>query len=168
MDNKEAYLKLVGYLEEELKVYRHLLDLVRHEKDVLVAAKIEELTENNNAKEVLLAKLKQLDRLRDKAARDLAQAVGADVAQPRLLDMASKMVGAEADRLRSLHQTLDLIVHRLKELNKKNESLAQSALANIQGAMQALKTTLSETPTYKKHGDTKSEVQPGQLVSREA
>ncbi len=169
MDKSELYKKLVSYLEDELKVYRHLLDLVRKERDILVAANIDELNENNKSKDTMLAKLKQLDRVREKAARELAQVVGADMAQPRLLDIAAKINGTEGERLRSMHQALDMVVNRVKDLNKKNEALAQSALANVQGAMNALKSTLGETPVYKKQGDLKkSEVQSGQLVSREA
>lgn len=169
MDKKELYSKLVTYLEDELKVYRHLLDLVRKEKEILIAANIDDLNENNKSKEVMLAKVRQLDRVREKAAREMAQAVGADMAQPRLLDIASRLETAEGDRLRSIHQAFEMVVGRLKDLNKKNESLAQTALANVQGAMNAIKTTLGETPVYKKQGDMKkTEVQSGQFVSKEA
>ena len=169
MNKNELYAKLLTYLEDELKVYRHLLDLVRKEKDILISAVIEELNENNKSKEAMLAKLRQLDRVREKAARELAQAVGADMAQPKLLEIAAKLGGVEGDRLRSIHQALDMILARVRDLNKKNEGLAQSALTNVQGAMNALKTTLGETPVYKKQGEMKkTEVQSGQLVSREA
>jgi flagellar biosynthesis/type III secretory pathway chaperone len=163
------YKNLVDCLEDELKVYRHLLDIVRKEKDILISAKIDDLNENNKSKELMLAKLRQLERLREKSSRELAIHLGANVERPRLMELAAKMTGEEAKRLQSLHQTFDIIVQRVKELNLANESLAGAALANIQGAMQALRTTLGETPTYKKQGDMKSpEVLSGQLVSREA
>lgn len=165
----ETVQRLIAHLEEELKVYRALLDVVRREKEILVSANIEDLNENNKSKEAMLAKLKQLDRLREKHAREAAGAVGADAHNPRLLEIAAKLDLQQGDRLRSLHQALDLLLGRLRELNKKNESLAQSALQNIQGAMQAIRTTLSDSPTYKKQGDMKKgELQSGQLVSREA
>lgn len=169
MEQKDLYNKLVHYLEEELKVYRHLLDIVRKEKEILVSTKIDELNENNKSKEMMMGKLRQLDRLREKMARELAQVVGADMAQPRLLDIASKLQMQDGDRLRSLHQALDMVIKRLKDLNLKNEALVQSALTNVQGAMEALRTTLGDSPTYKKQGDIKkTEVLSGQLVSREA
>ena len=165
----ETVQRLIAHLEEELKVYRALLDVVRKEKEILISANIEDLNENNKSKEAMLAKLKQLDRLREKHAREAASAVGADTQSPRLLEIAAKLDQPQADRLRSLHQAHDLLLGRLRELNKKNESLAQSALQNIQGAMQAIRTTLSDSPTYKKQGDIKKgELQSGQLVSREA
>lgn len=169
MNKKELYDRLVINLEDELKVYRHLLDVVRKEKEILVSANIEELNENNKAKEAMITKLRHQDRLREKAARELAQSVGADMSQPRLMEIAAKLGGQEGDRLRSMHQAFEMLVGRVKELNKKNEALAQSALVNVQGAMEAIKNTLRENPTYKKQGEMqKSDVQAGQLVSREA
>lgn len=161
--------KLIAHLDEELKVYRALLDVVRKEKEILISAKVEDLNENNKAKEAMLAKLKQLDRLREKFAREAAASCGCDIEKPRLLEIARNSPIAQGDRLRSLHQALEMLLGRLKELNQKNEALAQSALQNIQGAMQAIRTTLSDSPTYKKQGDMKkTDVQAGQLVSREA
>ncbi len=165
----DPYQKLISHLEEELKVYRALLDVVRKEKEILISAKVEDLNENNKSKEAMLAKLKQLDRLREKHAREAAAICGADQERPRLLEIAAKQPQVIGDRLRSLHQALDMLLGRIRELNKRNEALAQSALQNIQGAMQAIRTTLSDSPTYKKQGDMKkTEVLSGQLVSREA
>lgn len=166
---EEFYKNLIDVLESELTVYRHLLDVVRKEKDILIAADINELNENNQSKEAMLVKLRQLERGREKASRDLASAIGGNVEKPRLLELALKLGGEEGKRLQSLHQTFDIIVQRLKELNKANASLAETALNNLQGAMKSLKSTLGETSTYKKQGEMKKqEVLTGQFVSREA
>ncbi|MBK9294365.1 MAG: hypothetical protein IPM57_07955 [Oligoflexia bacterium] len=41
-----AYSNLSGVLEDEIKIYRSLLELVRREKEILIEAKIPELEEN--------------------------------------------------------------------------------------------------------------------------
>ena len=46
--------KLVNNLEDLIKQYRLLLDVVRKEKDLLIAADIEKLNENNQSKEALI------------------------------------------------------------------------------------------------------------------
>src|SRR5476649_1469481 len=103
-----AYKNLEEVLEDEIKVYRALLDLVRREKEVLISAKIDDLEENNRAKEAMILKIRALERLREKAAREVAQEVGCNTENPRLLEIAAKMLDPEAGKLRSIHSTLDL------------------------------------------------------------
>jgi len=144
---------LVEGLDELVKVYRTLLEVVRREKDLLIASDLEELNENNNAKETLLSKTRQLENSRLKLARDLASALGTDVESPRLLEMAARMPRTEqGDRLRSLHAVLDLLLKRVAETNRQNEHLVQSALENISGAMDSLRSGLQEKPTYARQG----------------
>src|SRR5688500_7477096 len=104
MMRDELYKKLVECLDDELKVYRHLLDIIRKEKEILISANIDDLNENNKAKEAMLMKLRALERIREKASRDLAQEVGANVERPRLLELANRMSGEQSKRLQSLHQ----------------------------------------------------------------
>src|SRR5947209_3319993 len=124
MRNK-AYKNLEEVLEDEIKVYRALLDLVRREKEVLISAKIDELEENNRSKEAMVLKIRALERLREKAAREMALEVGCNSENPRLLDIASKILDPEAGKLRSIHSTLDLLIKRIKEFNDANEALIQ-------------------------------------------
>ncbi|MGZ3747793.1 MAG: flagellar export chaperone FlgN, partial [Pseudobdellovibrionaceae bacterium] len=108
-----SYQRLVANLEEMTKLYRQLLDLVRKEKQLLVDANMEKLQENNEFKENLLFKIKSIDSLRMRYAAELACLVHADQENPRLLDIAKNLGGAEGDRLRVIHSALDLLVKRL-------------------------------------------------------
>jgi hypothetical protein len=173
MNTTDSFNNLIQVLEEEITVYRHFLDLVRHEHDILVESKLEALIENNKAKEAMIAKLKSLERIREKRARDLTIAIGAQAAivnnEPlTLLQLASKLEMAMADRLRSIHATLDLLIKRVKENNQKNEALVQSALTNIKGALENLKHSLQDKKTYKSEGKAvEGPVAPGRFVSKE-
>ena len=71
----ESYKALETVLEDEVKIYRTLLDLVRREKEVLISAKIDDLNENNKSKELVIIKLKGLERIREKTAKEMAQKV---------------------------------------------------------------------------------------------
>jgi hypothetical protein len=161
--------KLVSNLEDLTKQYRGLLDLVRRERDLLITAQITDLEENNRAKENLLYKIKALDVARERYAKEAAAEVGADVAAPRLLEIARHLIGPDSDRLRTMHSTLEKIMERLAILNKENATYTQSALNLIGGAMGEVKSTLSGKKTYGQKGN----VQPGadkagHLVSKEA
>ena len=106
----EIYQLLSENLDQLIKAYRALLEIVRKEKDILVAAKIEDLNENNKAKDAILVRVRSLENSRMKCARDLALATGTDVDQPRLLELASKLEESKGDRLRNLHSVLDLLI----------------------------------------------------------
>src|ERR1700722_4550092 len=162
-----AYKNLEEVLEDEIKVYRVLLDLVRREKEVLIAAKIPELEENNRAKETMILKIRGLERQREKTARELATEVGSNTENPRLLEIASKMLDPESSRLRSIHSTLDLLVKRIKELNSANEELIQSSLKAVNGALGAIKQTLQPKTTYAASGEVKQNEVAGHFVSKE-
>jgi flagellar biosynthesis/type III secretory pathway chaperone len=168
LSTQELFNSLADNLDQQVKVYRALLEVVRKERDVLVAAQIEQLNENNKTKETILVKVRSLDVARIKYAHDLAQAVGADPNQPRLLEIASKLNIQDGDRLRVFHSTLELLVKRLAEINKGNEALVKAALQNVSGAIDSIKGTLQAKPTYGKKGALVTSPQNGEhLVSKD-
>lgn len=168
LDTAELTGQLVTVLEEQIKVYRTLLDVVRKEKEILVSANLDELNENNRSKEAMLLKIRSLETQRMKFATDLSQALNLAAESPRLLDIAKYLSDETGDKLRNLHSVLELLLRRVQEYNRQNETLVQNALSNITGAMNSIKGTLQEKPTYQKRGEVEGHASSGQLVSREA
>jgi flagellar biosynthesis/type III secretory pathway chaperone len=163
-----SYQRLLTNLEELTTLYRHLLDLVRKEKQLLIDANMDKLQENNENKENLLFKIKTTDSLRARYAAELASLVQADAENPRLLDIAKNVGGPEGERLRVIHAALDMLIRRLSTLNKENEEVAQSALKNLGGALNNIKDTLSGKKTYGGKGQVKrGPEQAGHFVSKE-
>lgn len=166
---ERSYTKLVNNLEEMVKQYRGLLDLIRKEKDLLIAADIEKLNESNQTKETMLYKIRSLDTARERYAKEVALAVGADVDQPRLLEIARRCTSAEGDKLRAIHSTLEMLLGRISSLNKENETYAQSAMKALSGAMNEVKETLSGKKTYGQQGKLAAGPErAGNFVSKEA
>lgn len=164
-----SYQKLTSNLEELTKIYRTLLDLLRKEKELLIQSDLSSLDESNKTKEALLYKLRALDTARERYGRELAGHLNADVKTPRLLEIAQKITGQAGDRLRNQHSTLEILIRRVQEINKENETYAQSALSTLNGAMGNLKDTLAPKKTYGRsgkmeHGPDKA----GNLSSKEA
>lgn len=167
---ERAFHKLEANLEELTKIYRSLLDIVRKEKELLLKADREALDESNKLKEELLFKLRAQDSLRSRYAMDLATLVGADIENPRLLELAQKLAGSPAaDRLRTQHSALDILIKRITEINKENEEYAKSALQTLNGALDDIKETVSGKKTYGVKGQYKTGPQvSGNFVSKEA
>ncbi|HWU43736.1 MAG TPA: flagellar protein FlgN [Bdellovibrio sp.] len=167
---ERAYQKLEANLEELTKIYRSLLEVVRKEKEILIRADREALEENNLHKEDLLFKLRAQDSLRSRYAMDLASVIGADVENPRLLELAQKLAGnPAADRLRTQHAALDILIKRITDINRENEEYTKTALKTLNGAIDNIKETLSGKKTYERKGQYKQGPQvSGNFVSKEA
>lgn len=166
---EKSYTKLVNNLEDLVKNYRSLLDLIRKEKDLLIAADIEKLNESNQTKETMLYKIRSLDTARERYAKEVALAVGADVEQPRLLEIARRCPSHEGDKLRAIHSTLEMLLGRISSLNKENETYAQSAIRTLHGALNEVKDTLSGKKTYGQKGTMATGPErAGNFVSKEA
>jgi len=168
-----SYSKLTSSLDELIKLYRNLLDIVRKEKEALLQSQIDIIHENNKAKEGLLAKIRATDLVRERYARDLAQAVGSDAKTPRLLEIAQKMTGVgaspDADRLRQLHSILVLLIERVAEINKANAQYAENALKTLSMALGDVKSTLGGKKVYERKGKlNEGPNRAGNFVSKEA
>lgn len=171
MNVEDLYSKLVQILEDEVGIYRHLLEMVRGEKDLLIAANIDAINENNRSKELTITKLRSLERMRAAVVDQLMIALKKPQVVGRLLDLAVLFDGEKGDKLRTIHSTLDLMIKRIREFNEQNEKLVHSALKTFEGSMNALRKNLADNKVYKKKGQT-GEVQQtassGQFISKEA
>lgn len=166
---QKCYEKLSQNLDQIVKQYRLLLDCLRKEKELLISNDIENLNLSNVLKENILSDLKSLDSLRMLHARELAQAIGLQSDEPRLLELAQKMLGAEGDRLRLMHSALELLMKNITDCNKDNAQYAESALNTVSSAMENIKETLRGQKTYQKKGNYQQGYdKSGHLVSREA
>jgi hypothetical protein len=134
----------VAVLEEQIRVYRHLLEVVRKEKEILVSANLDDLNENNRLKEALLIKVRALEAQRLESAGLLYQNLNLQGDHPRLLEMARHLDASVADKLRNIHSVLELLLKRVQDYNRQNEALVQSALTNITDTMNAGKGSLPD------------------------
>lgn len=166
---QQSFENLINNLEEITKQYRLLLECVRKEKESLIRTDIEQLNEINVQKEQMLLHVRNLDTQRVALASELARYIGADAQEPRLLELAQKMGGAEGDRLRSIHSALELLSKRLVEINRENATYAESALSTVNSAMENIKESIMGQKTYQKKGTYRQgQDKSGHFVSKEA
>jgi flagellar biosynthesis/type III secretory pathway chaperone len=96
-------------------------------------------------------------------------ALGLDTQKIRLLEMAQKIGGPRADKLRTFHSALEMIIKRLTELNQSNAKYAESALKTVNNAMSSFKETLMGQKTYQNKGKyQQGHETSGHLVRKEA
>ena len=166
MENQK-FNNLVSNLEELVKLYRTLHDVIRHERTYLIQADLDNLIENNKTKETLIAAIRELDQKRETAAVELAAEVNAS--EPRLLSIAEKIKGPESEALKTTHKILSLLISNVMNDNIENETYALSALKTVNGAMADLKETLVGKSVYGRSGTVgNGPDKSGNLVSKEA
>lgn len=139
-------------LDDLVLSYRKLLDLVRQERDILVSANIGELQNINQQKDLLIKETLQLEGKWYETAESLAEAQNLKGSEITLLNLARKLPMEDGDKVRTVHDTLRLVVERTRAINQANEEYIQSALNHINGAMGAIKKTLSQNTNYEKAG----------------
>lgn len=167
-ESVESFRALEKSLDDLIKIYRHLLGVVRREKEILVSANLQDLNENNKTKEAMLIKARQLEEFRMAATKSFARSEGISD-ESKLIDIAQFVGGETGLRLQNIQSVLELLLKRVKEHNVQNEVLVNAALENISGAMNSIREVISEKPTYKKSGSMKNHTrEPGKLVSKEA
>ena len=157
---KEVTQRLLQNLDDLVTAYRHLLELVRNEKEAIAQSQIEQIQLFNDDKEVLLSRIKALDSIRERYARELANLVQLDSDYPRLLELAQKVPFELAEKMRLSHATLDLLIRRLQTLNQNNQKVVENALTTLHGALNELRDALAPAKTYgrdKKMGNAGSE-----------
>ena len=164
----QLHEEVVAVLENLIKNYRSLLDVVRKERDLLIMGKLDDLVENNKIKDGLIVRLRSLENHRMKCSRDLAHLIGVDANPPRLLDLATRCLVEYEDTFRQLHSTLEFIIKRVADLNKKNEDLVQSALSSITGSMESIRSNFQFKPVYARDGAFHGGSAGGNLVEKEA
>ena len=164
------YGELVKSLDQLVTVYRHLLDCVRRENETLLQADVAQVPEINIAKEKLIIKVRDLDKVWQQSAKRISIKLGMKSSEPTLLELAGQFSGEDAKKLERIHSVLNIIVNRVDELNKQNKVLVQSILSHISGAMSSITRTLNENPTYRNSGSMEQVNQDaqGRLVQREA
>lgn len=166
---KSGFQRLESNLQELLKNYRLVLDLLRQEKEVLLSADISKLAKVNSDKDSLLTKIRSLDSARERYTKEIGQLMQLPNPTPRLLELAMALKGAEGEALRQLHSALEMVFTRVQSLNKENADYTESALRNLNGALTNIKDTLAGKNTYERKGQMNyGPEKAGNFVSREA
>lgn len=167
---EQLYQDLIQSLNQLVWVYRHLLDTVRKERDILTNAYLDEIQDVNQTKEKMLEKVRELEAQWSSIAIDLSAYLQIDITEgPRLSDIAKHFSGEQSKKLQQLRSVLNLLVARTAEVNAYNDKLIHSALSHISGAMQAIRDTLSSKSPYAKQGKRTEPTTEtaGRLVSKE-
>ncbi|HEY8490772.1 MAG TPA: flagellar protein FlgN [Dehalococcoidia bacterium] len=144
------HTRLVQVLEEENAVYGELVALSEAEYQAILAARIDELTELLINKERLLARAQALEEARQAEVR--AVVGDAAAASARLEDLASRLEGAERERLLAVRDSLRENISRLTAANDRNGAVLRGGLQLIGRWINFLAGYAAAAVTYAQDG----------------
>jgi len=134
-------------LNHQLSLYRQLVDVLRDEKEHLVAVRLKEIRECTYAKEAIFDELQREEYRRQKWVQSAASVLGVPDRDVNMEMIASKFGGAEQyESLVSLKNALLVMVKKVKEMNGDNLRLVESALKDARELKNNILGISSEQP----------------------
>ncbi len=106
---------LIGILEEEVRGYSELLDLLRKEKEAIISFRPGEIEETAKEKDALVLKLRLLDEERKRLLREHTDEAGRE---PDLMALYRRTGDGRLPELRSRLKSLMTGIQELNELNR--------------------------------------------------
>jgi len=134
-------------LRHQLTLYRQLVDILRDEKDHLVAVRFKEIREATYAKEAIFDEIQREEYRRRKWVQAAAPVIGVSEKEVTMEMIAAKFGGPDLyEPLVSLRNTLLVMVKKASEMNLDNKRLVESALKDAQQLKRNILGLSSEQP----------------------
>jgi hypothetical protein len=163
----EQFKSLVDCLSEQKEIYARVLEILGTEKNFLIFADVQSLTENNKLKEAVLAKSRAIERIRQLRTAELLSAMGQEPKDRPMSEIIALLPKEMAKVLIELQVVLTKVLQEIGKQNSQNEKLIINAKNAVEGGLRALKGEVPETQIYKKHGKLEAGRAPGKIVSKE-
>ena len=169
----ESLEKLFKSLRKQVGLQRQMLEIVRRERELLVAADFAKIQEVTFSKEALVNSVRKCELERQEVCRLLGaqyQPKEGVVTLGQIIEVLQGVDRQKADELRSTFTALKMLVERVNSQNRSNQEFVESSLVHI-GKMKenVLGEGHKHSQTYTPKGKRKtSHTQNSNLVSEEA
>lgn len=134
-------------LRHQLTLYRQLVDLLRTEREHVVAVRMKEIRECTYAKEALLDEIQREEFRRQRWTKEAAIFLSLPESDVTM-EVVAKRIGEpeQFEPLISLRQTLLHLVKKARDLNQDNQRLVQAALKDAQALKRNILGLSSDQP----------------------
>jgi flagellar biosynthesis/type III secretory pathway chaperone len=164
--------ELQNNLKHQLSLYRQLVDLLREEKEHVIAVRFKEIREATYAKEAILDEVHREEFRRLKWTAEAARFLGVNEKEITMEMVATHIGGPTLfESLMSLKNALSHMLKKAKEMNLENKALVESALNDTQVMKRNILGLSSDKPqTYGPKGNMggNGREQGARFLSKEA
>jgi hypothetical protein len=162
---------LYSSLHEMVGLHRQLLDLVRVERDALIAADKKLIQETAFSKEALIYSIQIMEKRRRELLESVAIHLRVPTTELTLSQLAMLIQGDDlkrADQFRSILNTLQILVARVQEQNKENSGLVEKTLEHLKKMREnALGVSAEHVDRYSQQGTRIQNHSSSRLLSQE-
>lgn len=159
-------------LRHQLTLYRRLVDLLREEKEHIIAIRLKDVRESTYSKEAILDEIHREEFRRRKWVADAAKFLGIPEKDITMEIVAAKLAPPEQyEGLVSLKLTLLHLVKKARDMNQDCRALVESALKDAQQMKRnILGLSSDQAQTYGPKGsmDNNGREQGARFLSKEA
>lgn len=124
--------ELLRSLNHQLALYRQFMDVVRAERDCIVAVNVKELREHTYAKEAIIDEIQREENRRQFWLKEAARSLQL---QPNELTMdivTHRFAPERYEAMMSLKNTLVVMIKKTREANLENRKLVEIAMRDMQ------------------------------------
>jgi len=154
---------LVQLLEEEAVLHQELLSIVTKEREILRSFAVEELYENNKAKETLILKIRLMEQGRQNLIAKLAQGEDRPLT---LIQVAELTPEPWKTRFLELRSKLVALMEEVMSMNSRNRFLIQYTQNNLNHLYSLITFYGGKESTYNEGGRTAHGADNGLLISQ--
>lgn len=147
----EKWQALLVVLNKILSVYQAILTLSQQKKEVLVAAKTQELEKITKQEEILVLQISKLEELRGRLIKEIMVTHGVTAERVSLEQLRQIATPDVIEQLDVFKKEIGLIMAAIVPLNKLNSELIKQALGFINYNINILSQT-EVGPTYAAKG----------------
>jgi flagellar biosynthesis/type III secretory pathway chaperone len=158
-------------LQKLIGLHRQLLDTVRLERDALVQANLKDIQEATFAKQALIEAIRQTECQRISVLEQVAKAWGIAPAGLTLSEVIIRIQGSDiktAELLRSVLNTLTILVKRVSDQNDENRILVDGFLNHLaEMKKNVMGESLPRSDVYNQAGKRAPQPSGARLISKE-
>ncbi len=160
-----AWDQFISILDQTEHLYQDLLAIARRERDLVMDAKVDQLSAVLAQKQNLLAQLSVLEKKRTFQMKQFAGQMQLPLQQLNLSRLAEQMPAVYAQKIQDRQAALRRIVADLGTANKENRSLLRHCLALVQGGLQFLQHWVAPPSVYGASGNINGRSEGGRFLS---
>lgn len=152
------FKKLSTLLEDQIKIFKKMLELARNKQQVLVKGSIETLDQLTKDERKILTEISQIEQERMVTTQKIAEALNLKEDKIRMTDLLGVIPGEYKVSLEEMHHELLRILSELEEINEQNTELINNSLKVVNFSLNLLTEDKQKSPTYSNKGEDKAQM----------
>ncbi|PKN77286.1 MAG: hypothetical protein CVU52_01030 [Deltaproteobacteria bacterium HGW-Deltaproteobacteria-10] len=164
---ESVFTALMEILRKESDIYQELKDCLINEKRLLIKPNLDELGQNNSAKENIILKARMLEEARVNNLKRIARSLDIRTNVVKLSQIASHAGHEQRKEIELIRDDLALVAREINALNAANKDLLDASMGNIKSSLDFISSIMSSESVYLECGKMKSAHKNGMYLHKE-